>query len=91
MINFGSGLPIAGGFYGTRMLTGYYLHGPDGQLLDSGIFQDFSGIDPPEPTTTTTLEPDGLPSAPISVLITVVDTPALPSEPTNLSITVEDS
>ena len=67
MMNFGSGLPIAGGFYGTRMLTGYYLHGPEGQLLDSGIFQDFSGIDPPDPSG-----PE-LPSAPSGLLIVVED------------------
>jgi hypothetical protein len=90
MMNFGS-KNVKGGFFGTKMLTGFFVHGPEGELLDSGSFLAYPDIDPPESTTT----PDpggGLPSAPTSVLITVVDTPLiLPSKPTNLSITVEDS
>ena len=47
MMNFGSA-QIKGGFYSTKMLTGYVLHGPDGLPLASGTFDDFSSIDPPE-------------------------------------------
>lgn len=55
MMNIGT-RDIQGGFYGTKMLTGYVLHGPDTLPLASGLFDDLSIVDPPE-TTTTTEEP----------------------------------
>ena len=81
MMNFGLN-NIRGGFAGTKMLVGFYLHGPNGQLLDSGLFDDLSGIDPPE---------NVLPSAPTNILITVADPLILPSQPTNILITTEDT
>ena len=71
MMNFGSGVSIAGGFVGTRMLTGYYLHGDKGQLVSSGIFDDLSNIDPPP--TTTPAPPVMTPSAPTNISIVTVD------------------
>ena len=72
---------MAGGFFGTLMLTGYYQHGPDGQVLSSGIFDDLSNIDPPDGTTTTT------------TTTTTTEAPVLelPSAPSGVTIIVEDA
>ena len=59
MMNFGS-KNVKGGFFGTRMLTGYFLHGPDGELLQSGSFIPYPDIDPPETTAPPTVPPTSI-------------------------------
>jgi hypothetical protein len=60
MINFGL-KNVTGGFFGTKMLTGYAQHGPSGELLNSGPFTLYGDIDPPEETTgTPTIPPTNI-------------------------------
>ena len=56
MMNFGS-KNVRGGFFGTKRLVGFYLHGPDGEVLDSQTFDLLDDIDPSEPTEAPTTPP----------------------------------
>ena len=65
MMNFGS-KNVKGGFFGTRRLLGFYLHGPKGEVLDGQIFQTFDDIDPPETTAPPTIPPTSIGAVTVS-------------------------